>query len=394
MRDAVIVTAVRTPGGKAFKGAYSTMRPEDLGAVAIRGALDRTPGLDPQDIEDVIVGCSFPEAEQGMDLGRICALRAGLPVSVAGVTVNRFCSSGLQALAYGAQTVAMGSAEVVLAGGVESMTRVPMPGNLPMPNPGLTADRPDSYLDMGLTAENVAERFGVSREDQDAFAAESHRRALAAQAEGRFHQELVPVEVVRYRPGANGEPRKETVLQTVDEGPRPGTTVERLAALKPVFRKGGSVTAGNSSQMTDAAAMSVFMTAEKASALGLRPIARLVSFAAAGVDPAVMGIGPVVAIPKALTGAGLRLQDVDLIELNEAFASQALCVIRELGLDPASVNVNGGAIALGHPLGCTGAKLAATLLHELARRRGRYGIVSMCVGTGMGAAGVFENLLR
>ncbi|MBI5444671.1 MAG: thiolase family protein [Deltaproteobacteria bacterium] len=393
MRDAVIVTAVRTPAGKAFKGAYSTMRPEDLGSAAIRGALDRTPGLDPQEVDDVIVGCSFPEAEQGMDLGRICALRAGLPDSVAGVTVNRFCSSGLQALAYGSQTVSMGSAEVVVAGGAESMTRVPMAGNLLMPNPGLAADRPDLYLDMGLTAENVAERFGVSREEQDAFAAESHRRAVAAQAEGRFEQELVPVEVVRYRPGANGEPRRETFLHAADEGPRPGTTVETLAALKPVFRKGGSVTAGNSSQMTDAAAMSVIMSAEKAAALGLKPIARLVSFAAVGVDPSVMGIGPVAAIPKALKGAGLRLQDIDLIELNEAFASQALYVIRELGLDLSRVNVNGGAIALGHPLGCTGAKLAATLFHELARRRGRYGLVSMCVGLGMGAAGVFENLL-
>lgn len=395
MREAVIVTALRTPVGKAFKGALSTVRPDDLGAAALRGALERTPGLDPADIDDVILGCSFPEGEQGMDVARVSALLAGLPASVAGVTVSRFCASGLQAIAYGSQAIAAGMADVVFAGGTESMTRVPGGGNTFMANPDAMARFPDLYLAMGLTAERVARQYGVTREDQDAFGAESHRRALAAQAAGRFDTELLPVEVTRTRPAPSGaEPRRETFVFRADEGPRPGTTPEGLGALKPAFKPGGTVTAGNSSQMSDGAAACVLMSAEKAGALGLEPLGRLVSFAVGGVDPGVMGIGPVVAIPKALQRAGLRVADLELIELNEAFASQAVYVIRHLGLDPAKVNVNGGAIALGHPLGCTGAKLTATLLHEGVRRRARYGLVSMCIAGGMGAAAVFESFAR
>ncbi|MHB8766598.1 MAG: acetyl-CoA C-acyltransferase [Deferrisomatales bacterium] len=392
MREAVIVTSVRTPVGRAFKGALSTLRPDDLAAAALRGALDRTPGLDPAEIDDVILGCAFPEAEQGLNMGRLVALLAGLPQSVPGQTVNRFCSSWLQTIALAAQSVMTGMAEVVLAGGAESMTRVPMTGNKIMVNPDLVRATPDAYLGMGLTAENVAERYQVSRQDQDAFALQSHQRAGAAQRAGRFDDELVPVEVVRYRPGKNGKTEESTTLHRADEGPRGDTTLEALAKLKPAFRQGGSVTAGNSSQMSDGAAMAVVMSADKAKALGLSPLARFVSFAVAGVGPEVMGIGPVEAIPKALKLAGLKVSDLGLLELNEAFASQALYVMRTLGLDPALVNVNGGAIALGHPLGCTGAKLTATLLHEMPRRKARYGVVSMCIGGGMGAAAVFENL--
>ncbi len=394
MREAVIVSSVRTPVGKAFKGALSTVRPDDLAAVAIKGALERVPALDPAEIDDVILGCAFPEAEQGLNVARLALLLAGLPDSVPGQTVNRFCSSGLQTIAMAAQAVMTGMAEVVLAGGVESMTRVPMTGNKIMVNPDLVQSVPDSYLNMGLTAENVAERYGISREDQDAFALASHQKALAAQDAGRFDEELVPVPVTRYRPGKNGKPEETSFVHAKDEGPRRNTSLEGLAKLKPVFRQGGSVTAGNSSQMSDGAAISVVMSADKAQALGLEPLARFVSFGVGGVDPAVMGIGPVVAIPKALKVAGLGLKDIDLVELNEAFASQSLYVVRELGIDPEIVNVNGGAIALGHPLGCTGAKLTATLLHEMKRRKARYGIVSMCIGGGMGAAGIFENLQR
>ncbi len=392
MREAVIVTSVRTPVGRAYKGALAATRPDDLAAVALRGALERTPGLDPAEVDDVILGCAFPEAEQGLNVGRLAALLAGLPHSVPGQTVNRFCSSGLQTIALAAQAVMAGMAEVVLAGGVESMTRVPMTGNKIMVNPDLVHSQPDAYLGMGLTAENVAERWGVSREDQDAFALESHRRAVDAQQAGRFGDELVPVEVRRRAPGKNAGVEESTSVHAQDEGPRADSSLEALAKLKPAFKQGGSVTAGNSSQMSDGAAVSVVMSAERARALGLQPLARFAAFAAAGVDPAVMGIGPVEAIPKALRLAGLAAGDVDLVELNEAFASQALHVIRTLGLDPARVNVNGGAIALGHPLGCTGAKLTATLLHEMPRRGARYGVVSMCIGGGMGAAGVFENL--
>ena len=394
MREAVIVASVRTPVGKAFRGALSTVRPDDLAAVAIRGALEKVPQLDPAEVDDVILGCAFPEAEQGLNVARLALLLAGLPQSVPGQTVNRFCSSGLQTIALAAQAVMTGMADVVLAGGVESMTRVPMTGNKIMVNPELARSVPDSYLNMGLTAENVAERFGISREDQDAFALQSHRKAVAAQEAGRFDDEIVPVTVTRYRPGKDGKPEEETFVHAVDEGPRPDTSLEALARLKPAFRQGGTVTAGNSMQMSDGAAVSVVMSADKARELGVEPLARFVSFAVGGVDPAVMGIGPVVAIPKALEIAGLELSDIDLVELNEAFASQSLYVIRELGIDPEIVNVNGGAIALGHPLGCTGAKLTATLLHEMKRRHSRYGIVSMCIGGGMGAAGIFENLAR
>ena len=392
MREAVIVAAVRTPIGKAPKGALRTVRPESLAAVAIRGALDRTPNLDPAEIEDVIWGCAFPEAEQGLNVGRNVALLAGLPDCVPGVTVNRFCSSGLQSIAYAAQAIMSGMAEVMLAGGVESMSRVPGGGNKPSFSQEVMDASTDAYLSMGLTAENVASRFDVTRDEQDAFSVESHKRALAAQAEGRFADEIVPVNVSRWRPGPDGKAIEETSVHSVDEGPRAGTTLEVLAKLKPAFRKDGSVTAGNSSQTSDGAGAAVLMSAEKAASLGLKPLGRFVSFAAAGVDPAVMGIGPAVAIPKALRIAGISIDQVDLIELNEAFASQAVYVMRELGLDPARVNVNGGAIALGHPLGATGAKLTATLLHEMARRRARYGIVSMCVAGGLGAAAVFERV--
>jgi acetyl-CoA acyltransferase len=391
MTEAVVVTAVRTPGGRAGKGAFSTVRPEDLAAAAIRGALTRTPGLDPADIDDLILGCAFPEAEQGLNLGRQVVFSAGLAESVPGVTLNRFCASGLQAIVYACQQVAAGMADVVLAGGVESMSRVPGGGNLPMADIGLMASCPDLYLNMGLTAEKVAERYDVTREQQDAFAAESHRRALAAQAEGRFDQELVPVEVVRYAAGPDGAVVEERFTQRADEGPRV-TSVEALAALRPAFKRGGTVTAGNASQTTDGAAMSVVMSADRAKDLGLQPLLRLVSFAVGGVDPGVMGIGPVVAVPRALALAGLGLDDIDVIELNEAFASQAVYVMRHLGLDPDKTNVNGGAIALGHPMGCTGAKLTATLASELVRRQARYGMVSMCIAGGMGAAAVFENL--
>ena len=393
MTDAVLVTAVRTPGGRAGKGAYRTSRPEDLAAAAIRGALERTPGLDPAEVDDLILGCAFPEAEQGLNLGRQVVFSAGLPESVPGVTVNRFCSSGLQAIVYACQQVAAGMSDVVLAGGVESMSRVPGGGNLPMADIGLMATVPDLYLSMGLTGEKVAARYDIGREAQDAFAAESHRRALAAQAEGRFDDELVPVEVIRYERGPSGAPVEERFVHMIDEGPRV-TSAEALAKLKPVFKRDGTVTAGNCSQTTDGAAMSVVMSAGRAAALGLQPLLRLVSFAVGGVDPGVMGIGPVVAIPKALQLAGLGLDDIAVIELNEAFASQAVYVMQHLGLDPEKTNPNGGAIALGHPMGCTGAKLTATMANELIRRDARYGMVTMCIAGGQGAAAVFENLRR
>ena len=333
MREAVIVASVRTPVGKAFKGALATTRPDDLVATAIRGVLERAPQLDPAEIDDVIVGCAFPEAEQGLNFARLAALLAGLPDTVPGQTVNRFCSSGLQTIALAAQAIMTGMADVVLAGGAESMTRVPMTGNKIMVNFDLVDRCPDAYLNMGLTAENVAERFGISREDQDAFAVASHQKAAAAQQAGRFDEELVPVKGTYRRPGADGKLVEEAFEHRVDEGPRPDTTVAALARLKPAFQQGGTVTAGNSSQMSDAAAMAVVMSAEKATALGLEPLARFVTFAVGGVDPAVMGIGPLVAIPKALKLAGLSLEQIELIELNEAFASQALHVARTLGLD-------------------------------------------------------------
>jgi len=392
MKEAVVVSAVRTAVGKAPRGVYRTTLPEVLAVTAIRGALERAQGLGPAEIDDVILGCAFPEAEQGLNIGRNYALLAGLPISVPGFTLNRFCSSGLQAIAMGAMAIMSGMAEVMLCGGVESMSRVPGGGNQEMFSGDMMDASPDVYLGMGLTAENVASRFNVTRLEQDTLAAESHRRALAAIENGAFKDEIVPVEVKHRLPGPDGTVVEKIVTVTVDEGPRPGSTVETLGALKAVFKKDGTVTAGNSSQTSDGAGAAVVMSAEKAAKLGLEPLARFVSFAAAGCDPAVMGIGPVFAIPKALKLAGLKVSDIDLVELNEAFASQAFYCLRELGIDPAIANVNGGAIALGHPLGATGAKLTATLLHEMQRRKSRYGLVSMCVAGGLGAAAVFERI--
>jgi len=393
MSEAVLVSAVRTPVGRAPKGTLSTTRPDDLAAIALSGALDRAPGLDKSEIDDVILGCAQPEAEQGLDLARWAILRAGLPVEIPGVTVNRLCSSGLEAIAQADQRIRAGGCRVVVAGGAESMSLIPMGGNKPSPNPWLAEHYPASLLTMGLTAERVARHYGVSRDDQDAFALASHQKALAAQAAGRFDDELIPVPVTIAGPdGAPGKVHVEERSFNRDEGPRADTSAEALARLKPVFHAQGSVTAGNSSQTSDGAAAAVLMEAGHAQELGLLPLARLVAFAATGCLPEEMGIGPVRAVPKALERAGLKLEDIGLIELNEAFAAQALAVIRTLGLDPARVNVNGGAIALGHPLGCTGAKLTATLLSEMRRRQVRYGMVTMCVGGGMGAAGIFERL--
>ncbi|WP_322488237.1 acetyl-CoA C-acyltransferase [Chloroflexus sp.] len=391
MQEAVIVSGVRTAVGKAGRGALRTVRPDDLAAIVIKAAIERA-GIEPGLVEDVIMGCAMPEGEQGLNVARVAAQRAGLPDSVCGVTVNRFCSSGLQTIAMAAYQIMAGQNEVVVAGGTESMSMVPMSGNKFSPNPYLAQHDPAVYLGMGLTAENVARRFEISRADQDAFALCSHQRALAAQAAGLFDRSIVPVEVELVEPGPDGQPRRRVQIFDRDEGPRADTSAEALAKLKPVFATEGTVTAGNSSQTSDGAAAVVVMSAAKAAELELKPRARFVSFAVGGVEPEVMGIGPVVAIPKALKQAGLTLADIDLIELNEAFAAQAIAVIRQLGLDEARVNVNGGAIALGHPLGCTGAKLTVQILDELERRGGRYGMVTMCIGGGMGAAGIFERL--
>jgi acetyl-CoA acyltransferase len=392
MREAVIVSAVRTPVGKAPRGMLRTTRPEDLAALVIKAAIERAPGLDPGDVDDVIVGCAFPEGEQGLNIGRNAWLQAGMPVGVPGVTVNRFCSSGLQAIAIAAAQIMAGMTEIMFAGGVECQSRVPGGGKQPMFGGAAMDASPDVFLNMGLTAENVAFRFNVTREEQDAFAVRSHERALAAIASGRFDGETVPVPVTHYRPGPEGTSVAETEVMTMDEGPRPGTTMEVLSKLKPVFKANGSVTAGNSSQTSDGASMTILMSAERAAKGGLKPLARFVSFAVGGVAPGVMGIGPVVALPRALKLAGLKQDDLDVIELNEAFASQAVYVCRHLGLDPEKVNVNGGAIALGHPLGATGAKLTATLLYEMRRRSSRYGCVTMCAAGGIGAAAIFERL--
>ena len=373
MREAVIVSAVRTPVGKAHRGAYRDVRPEDLGAAAIKGALSKVPMVSGGDVEDVIFGCAMPEGQQGLNVARVIALHAGLPVSVPAETVNRFCSSGLQTVAHAAERIIAGGADVIIAGGVESMSAVPMSGHRPSPHPGIVRENPAIYIGMGNTAENVATRYGVSREAQDAFAVESHARAAAAIAAGHFKDEIVPFGGI-----------------SDDEGPRAGTSMEVLGKLKPAFSPKGSVTAGNASQMSDGAAAVVVMSREKAEAVGAPILGIFRGFAVAGCNPDEMGIGPVFAIPRLLARAGLTVADIDLIELNEAFASQALYVMGHLGLDAAKVNVSGGAIALGHPLGCTGAKLTATLLHALKRRGGRYGIVSMCIGGGMGAAGLFE----
>ena len=391
MNDVVLVSAVRTPAGKAPRGQFQYVRPDDLAAIAIRAALDRVPGLDPATVDDVILGCAMPEAEQGMNVARIASLRAGVPHTASAVTVNRFCASGLEALATAVDRIRSGSADVVVAGGTESMSLVPMGGHKIAPNPALVASYPDVYLTTGLVAENHAREHGISREAQDAYALESHRRALAAQAAGRFDDEIVAVPVTRLGSTAANALAAEPVLVSADEGPRADTSLEALGKLRPAFHAQGTVTAGNASQMSDGAAAVVAMSEARARALGLTPLARLVAYTTAGVEPERFGIGPVPAVRKLLARTGLTLADIDLIELNEAFASQVLACAHDLELDLAKVNVNGGAIALGHPLGCTGAKLTATLLHELRRRNGRYGIVTMCVGGGMGAAGLFEQ---
>lgn len=390
MRDAVIVAVARTAVGKAYKGGLANARPDDMAAAVIVELLKRVPQLDPAEIEDVIMGCAMPEAEQGMNVARIAALRAGLPVKSSAMTINRFCASGLQSIAIAADRIRAGGVDVVIAGGTETMSMIPMGGHKIKPNPYLVEHYPDAYLGMGLTAERLAVKYEVSREEQDAFSLASHQKALAAISEGRFKDEIVPYTVSVDRLNEKGKKVVTEMVVDTDEGPRKDTTLEGLAKLKPAFKLNGTVTAGNSSQMSDGAAGAVLMSEERAAALGIKPLARFVSFATAGVEPEEMGIGPVYAIPKALKAAGLKLEDIDLIELNEAFAAQALSVIKVAGLDPQRINVNGGAIALGHPLGCTGAKLTATIIHELGRRQGRYGMVSMCVGGGMGAAGIIE----
>lgn len=393
MPEAVLVSAVRTPVGRAPKGSLSTTRPDDLAALAVVGALDRVPSLDRAEIDDVILGCAQPEAEQGWNIARFAALRAQLPVEVPGVTVNRLCASGLEAIAQADMRIRSGGCRVVVAGGAESMSLLPMGGLKPSPNPWLAEHYPAALLTMGLTAERVARHYNVSREDQDAFALASHQKALAAQAAGRFADELIPVTISSAVPGAKaGRPVVAERAFAADEGPRADTSAEALAKLKPAFHAQGTVTAGNASQTSDGAAAAVLMDAGRARELGVQPLARLVAYAFTGCLPEEMGIGPITAIPRALRQAGLKLDDIGLIELNEAFAAQSLAVIRALGLDPDRVNVNGGAIALGHPLGCTGAKLTATLLNEMSRRGVRYGMVTMCVGGGMGAAGIFERL--
>jgi acetyl-CoA acyltransferase len=393
MPEAVIVSAVRTAVGRAPKGALSTTRPDDLAAIAMCGALDRVPALEKAEIDDVILGCAQPEGEQGWNIARFSALRAQLPVEIPGVTVNRLCSSGLEAIALADLRIRAGGDRVVVAGGAESMSLLPMGGLKPSPNPWLAEHYPAALLTMGLTAERVARHYGVSREDQDAFSLASHQKAVAAQSAGRFAEELVPVTVNALIPNVKTvKIEVKNIIFTYDEGPRADTSLEALAKLKPAFHAQGTVTAGNSSQTSDGAAATVLMEASRARELGIRPMGRLVAYAVTGCLPEEMGIGPIAAIPKALRRAGLALNDIGLIELNEAFASQALAVIRALDLDPERINVNGGAIALGHPLGCTGAKLTATLLSEMHRRQIRYGMVTMCVGGGMGAAGIFELL--
>ena len=392
MREAVIVSAVRTPVGKAPAGMLRTTRPDEMAAAVLAEALRRAPGIDAAEVDDVILGCAMPEAEQGLNVARIAALRAGIPVSAAAVTVNRFCASGLQAIANGAERIMCGSADVVLAGGTESMSLVPMGGHKIAPNPTLVEHYPDVYLSTGLVAENHAREAQVSRDEQDAYAFESHRRALQAMDAGRFAGEIVPLHVRTAVEGANGHPEVREITFGADEGPRRDTSPDALAKLRPAFHVNGTVTAGNSSQMSDGAASVLLTSAERARALDVRPLARFVAYSTAGVEPERFGIGPVVAVQKVLRQAGLRLDDIDLVELNEAFASQVIACLRQLPIDPDRLNVNGGAIALGHPLGCTGARLTASVLHELRRRNGRYALVTMCVGGGMGAAGIFERI--
>jgi acetyl-CoA acyltransferase len=391
-REAVIVAAVRTPVGRAKRGGLATVRSDDLAALVVQELLKRAEGLDPADIDDLILGCAFPEGEQGMNMARMVALRAGLPITVGGETINRFCSSGLQSIAHAAYAILAGQAETIIAGGCESMSMVPMTGYKFSPVPYLAVNHPEAFTNMGLTAENVAAKYGVSREDQDAFALRSHQYASRAVESGAFDEQIVPVPVEVVEPGKDGGTLTKAFVVKRDEGPRGDTSLEALSKLKPAFKEGGSVTAGNSSQMSDGAAGVIIMSRSKAEALGLKPLARFISFAVGGVPPEIMGIGPVAAIPKALKLAGLELKDVGLIELNEAFAAQGLAVMRELGLDPEITNVNGGAIALGHPLGCTGAKLTTQLIYEMKKRNLHFGMVTMCIGGGMGAAGIFENL--
>jgi acetyl-CoA acyltransferase len=389
--SAVIVSAVRTAVGKAPRGALSGTRPDDMLAIAMRSAIERVAGLSAEALDDIYIGCAMPEAEQGMNVARVAAFRAGIPYSVPAMTLNRFCSSGLQSIAFAADRIGSGAANCILAGGTESMSMIPMGGHKIAPNPALIETNPDTYLSMGLTAENLASGYHINRSDQDAFALESHQRAIAAIEASRFKDEIVPLPVNEVLLQDGKRSSREFTFDT-DEGPRRDTSMGALAALKPAFKVDGSVTAGNASQMSDGAAAVIVMSEEKAQSLGIKPLARFVAYATAGVPPDVMGIGPVAAVPKVLKQAGLKLENIDLIELNEAFAVQALAVIRELGLNPAKVNVNGGAIALGHPLGCTGSKLTATLLYEMRRRNARYGMVTMCVGGGMGAAGIYERI--
>lgn len=391
MARAYVVSAVRTAVGRAYRGSLKDTRPDDLGAVAVRGAVEAVANLDPAQVDDVILGCAMPEGEQGMNVARICALKAGLPDSVPGMTVNRFCSSGLQSIAMAAERILAGFADIIVAGGTESMTMVPMGGNKPSFNPEIVENRPEVFMPMGLTAEQVVRRYKVTREDQDVFAFNSHRKALAAIREGKFRDEIVPVRTKVYAAKNGEKPTPREIVFEVDEGPRADTTIEALARLKPAFEANGTVTAGNSSQMSDGAAAAVVVSEKALKRLGAEPLGRFLGFAVAGVPPEIMGIGPVEAVPRLLRRLRIKLGRVDLVELNEAFAAQSLPVIRELGLDPDRVNVNGGAIALGHPLGCTGGKLAATLLHEMKRRGAKLGLVTMCIGGGMGAAGLFER---
>jgi acetyl-CoA acyltransferase len=390
MRSAYIVTALRTAVGKAKKGTLKDFRPDEMLSTVISELVKKTPNLNPAEIDDVIIGCAFPEGEQGLNIARIASLRAGLPVNVPAITINRFCSSGLQSIAFAAERIMLGYADIIIAGGVESMSLVPMTGNKFSANPYLAENYPEVYISMGLTAERVAEKYQITRQMQDEFALKSHQKALKAIQDGKFKDEIVPLKVVNKYINGKGEKIIEEKIFDTDEGPRADTSLEKLAQLKPAFKEGGTVTAGNSSQMSDGAAGVVVMSEEKVKELGLKPIARFVSFAVAGVPPEIMGIGPVEAIPKALKLAGLKLEDIGLIELNEAFAAQTLAVIKLAGLNEEIINVNGGAIALGHPLGCTGAKLTVTLLNEMKRRNVKYGMVTMCIGGGMGAAGIFE----
>ena len=391
-KEIVIVSAKRTACGKANKGSLRFIRPDSLMGEIIKDLLKAAPAVKPEMVDDLIVGCAFPEASQGMNVARQAVFLGGLPDSVPGMTINRFCSSGLQTIAMAADRIMAGGAEIMIAGGVESMSQVPMGGVSFQPNPELTKDRPEVYINMGLTAENVADKYNVSREDQDKFAFESHQKAIKAWDEGYFEEQITPVEVVHKYVTADGETEEETFTFKQDEGPRKDTNMEALGGLRAVFKTGGSVTAGNSSQMNDAAAGVLVMSREKADELGLKPIARFLGFDVAGVAPEIMGIGPVEAIPKVLKQTGLKLDDIDLIELNEAFAAQSLAVIREVGLDPKKININGGAIAMGHPLGCTGAKLTTQILHDMHRLDKKYGMVTMCIGGGMGAAGIFERV--